>query len=46
VQGADRNGPTAVLQSAAKMDHLRTGGTLLNQKFTPQLLEGREGRST
>ncbi len=38
VQGADRHGPTAVLKSAAKMDHARTGGTLLNQKFTPQLL--------
>ncbi len=37
VQGADRNGPTAVLKSAAKIDHIRTGGTLLNQKFTPQL---------
>ena len=35
VQGADRHGPTAVLRSAAKMDHVRTGGTLLNQKFTP-----------
>jgi pyruvate-formate lyase len=23
----------------AKMDHVRTGGTLLNQKFTPQLLK-------
>ncbi len=43
VQGADRFGPTAVIQSAAKMDHARTGGTLLNQKFTPQLLEGEEG---
>jgi len=39
VQGADRHGPTAVLRSAAKMDHARTGGTLLNQKFTPQLLQ-------
>lgn len=39
VQGADRHGPTAVLKSAAKIDHLRTGGTLLNQKFTPQVLE-------
>jgi pyruvate formate-lyase/glycerol dehydratase family glycyl radical enzyme len=39
VQGADRLGPTAVIQSAAKMDHVRTGGTLLNQKFTPRLLE-------
>ncbi len=38
VQGADRRGPTAVIKSAAKMDHARTGGTLLNQKFTPQLL--------
>ncbi len=43
VQGADRNGPTAVLKSAAKIDHLRTGGTLLNQKFTPQILESSEG---
>jgi formate C-acetyltransferase len=39
VQGADRHGPTAVLKSAAKMDHARTGGTLLNQKFTPQLFK-------
>jgi formate C-acetyltransferase len=43
VQGADRLGPTAVLKSAAKMDHVRTGGTLLNQKFTPQLLSKEEG---
>ena len=43
VQGADRNGPTAVIKSAAKMDHARTGGTLLNQKFTPQLLAGEDG---
>jgi formate C-acetyltransferase len=35
VQGMDTNGPTAVIKSAAKIDHLRTGGTLLNQKFTP-----------
>jgi pyruvate formate-lyase/glycerol dehydratase family glycyl radical enzyme len=40
VQGADRRGPTAVLRSVAKMDHVRTGGTLLNQKFSPQLLKG------
>jgi len=43
VQGADRHGPTAVIKSAAKMDHLRTGGTLLNQKFTPQLLKEENG---
>jgi formate C-acetyltransferase len=43
VQGADRHGPTAVLMSAAKMDHVRTGGTLLNQKFSPKTLEGEKG---
>jgi formate C-acetyltransferase len=43
VQGADRQGPTAVLKSAAKMDHLKTGGTLLNMKFSPRLLEGSTG---
>ncbi len=43
VQGADRKGPTSVLKSAAKIDHLRTGGTLLNQKFTPQVLADEEG---
>ncbi|HEY5912713.1 MAG TPA: trans-4-hydroxy-L-proline dehydratase [Verrucomicrobiae bacterium] len=35
VQGADRQGPTAVIKSAAKMDHVKTGGTLLNMKFSP-----------
>ena len=43
VQGADRCGPTAVIKSVAKMDHARTGGTLLNQKFTPQVLKDDEG---
>ena len=43
VQGADRQGPTAVFKSAAKMDHLKTGGTLLNMKFSPRLLEGTTG---
>ncbi len=43
VQGADRNGPTAVIKSAAKIDHLRTGGTLLNQKFTPSFLDNEQG---
>ena len=42
-KGADVNGPTAVIKSCAKMDHLKTGGTLLNQKFTPDVLEGEEG---
>ena len=38
VQGADRGGPTAVVKSAAKMDHIKTGGTLLNMKFSPEFL--------
>ncbi|SDD95922.1 trans-4-hydroxy-L-proline dehydratase [Sporomusa acidovorans] len=42
-KGADRKGPTAVVKSAAKMDHLRTGGTLLNQKFTPSVVAGEQG---
>jgi formate C-acetyltransferase len=43
VQGADTSGPTAVLKSAAKIDHLRTGGTLLNQKFLPELMKDEKG---
>ncbi len=43
VQGADRRGPTGVLRSVAKMDHARTGGTLLNQRFTPQVLADDDG---
>ncbi|MEE4259671.1 MAG: trans-4-hydroxy-L-proline dehydratase, partial [Bacteroidales bacterium] len=42
-QGADRKGPSAVIKSASKIDHLRTGGTLLNQKLTPSLLETEKG---
>jgi len=42
VQGADVKGPTSVIKSAAKIDHLRTGGTLLNQKFTPSFFDGDE----
>lgn len=45
VQGADCNGPTAVLNSAAKFDHLKTGGTLLNQKFTPSFFDDSESYS-
>ena len=41
--GADRHGPTAVIKSAARLDHARSGGTLLNQKFTPSLVDGDDG---
>jgi formate C-acetyltransferase len=36
--GADRNGPTAVVKSLAKMDQSKSGGTLLNQRFLPSVL--------
>lgn len=42
--GADTNGPTAVIKSVAKIDHWKTGGTLLNQKFMPEVLADVEGR--
>ncbi|MBI9053702.1 MAG: glycyl radical protein [Bacteroidales bacterium] len=38
-QGADKKGPTAVLKSAAKINHIKTGGTLLNQKFSPSFFK-------
>lgn len=41
--GADRNGPTAVVKSLAKMDQSLSGGTLLNQRFLPSALAGEEG---
>ena len=43
-QGADRKGPTAVINSASKIDHLRTGGTLLNQKFSPEFFDSDSGK--
>ncbi|QOR34748.1 glycyl radical protein [Clostridium sp. 'deep sea'] len=43
VQGADRNGPTAVIKSAGKMDHVRTGGTLLNMSLMPAIVKDEEG---
>ncbi|MFI3326576.1 MAG: trans-4-hydroxy-L-proline dehydratase [Clostridia bacterium] len=42
-KSADTKGPTAVIKSASKMDHLSTGGTLLNQKFTPSVVAGADG---
>jgi len=42
VQGQDITGPTGVILSLAKVDHARTAGTLLNMKFAPAILEGRE----
>ena len=41
-QGADTKGPTAVIKSALTIDHIKTGGTLLNQKFSPSFFQGQE----
>ncbi len=40
--GADRNGPTAVVKSMGKIDQIKSGGTLLNQKFLPDVLKTEE----
>ncbi|MBL4745003.1 MAG: glycyl radical protein [Flavobacteriaceae bacterium] len=37
--GADTNGPSAVIKSLTKLDHVKSGGTLLNQRFLPSLLK-------
>ncbi len=37
--GCDVNGPSAVIRSLTKLDHTRSGGTLLNQRFLPSLLK-------
>jgi formate C-acetyltransferase len=43
--GSDTNGPTAVFKSVSKLDTRRiTGGVLLNQKVTPQMLRSEEDR--
>ncbi|HBE8547386.1 TPA: glycyl radical protein [Clostridioides difficile] len=42
-KGGDTNGPTAVIKSCAKMDHIKTGGTLLNQRFAPSVVQGEKG---
>ena len=40
--GADTHGPAAVVKSLGKLDHLRSGGTLLNQRFLPSMLKKEE----
>ena len=42
---ADKNGPTAVFKSVAKLPTEKiTGGVLLNQKMTPQMLSTEENK--
>jgi len=40
--GADTHGPSAVIKSLTKFDHVKSGGTLLNQRFLPSLLKKEE----
>tara|TARA_R110001583_G_scaffold163880_2_gene316348 strand:+ start:2522 stop:4975 length:2454 start_codon:yes stop_codon:yes gene_type:complete len=40
--GADTNGPSAVIKSLTKIDQIKSGGTLLNQRFLPSLLKREE----
>lgn len=42
VQGMDRKGIAAVFRSISKCDWDKTGGALLNQRLTPDLLKGEE----
>jgi len=42
VQGADEAGPAAVFRSVGKLDHVKAGGTLLNQKLSPDLVQDDE----
>ena len=37
--GSDSHGPTAVIKSLGKLDQTKSGGTLLNVRFVPQLLK-------
>ena len=40
--GSDTHGPTAVIKSLGKLDQTKSGGTLLNVRFVPQLLKREE----
>ena len=42
-QGLGAKGPTAIAKSASRIDHARTGGTLLNMKFSPTSVSGQIG---
>lgn len=45
VQGADRKGPTALMKAIAKIDHIKTGDSLLNMKFSPSFFKDEQGIS-
>ncbi|MDR1359693.1 MAG: formate C-acetyltransferase/glycerol dehydratase family glycyl radical enzyme [Deltaproteobacteria bacterium] len=44
--GTDITSPTAAMRSAAKINHdMHTGGTLINLKLSPRLLDSRQNRA-
>lgn len=40
--GADTHGPSSVIKSLGKLDQVKSGGTLLNQRFMPAMLKREE----
>ena len=40
--GADTQGPTSVVKSLGKLDQTKSGGTLLNVRFVPDMMKGEE----
>ena len=40
--GADTHGPSSVIKSLGKLDQVKSGGTLLNQRFMPAMLKRAE----
>jgi len=40
--GADTHGPSAVVKSLTRIDQVKSGGTLLNQRFLPSLMRKEE----
>lgn len=44
VQGTDKNGPSAVIASAGRIDQDELYGVLFNMRFTPDALKDKEGR--
>jgi pyruvate formate-lyase/glycerol dehydratase family glycyl radical enzyme len=40
--GADTHGPSAVIKSLTRIDHVKSGGTLLNLRFLPGMLRKEE----
>ena len=40
--GADTHGPSSVIKSLGKLDQVKSGGTLLNERFMPAMLKREE----